>query len=297
MVVSAKKRRRVEAHRLTISGLGQAPDYGKVIHQAWQSLKTNRDRAHQYLTKHNCLFRADQRSEILRLLFFSYTAGYRPDILDTEQFAIGPNPLTESQTGVDWTHVLGGRVDDRYILLVERSQRGTSPSAIEVYLQWTLDRFFASQAERRKWQAEENIAVGLEAEPGTAFIDRLRQLTRVTRATVRTVRPNPGWDDLEKELGREAKESRAKKVEVIMAAKRNDTLALGHGIVDAIKAMAGQNKLDFAAIEGVEKDQPVKFNSTKYAKQEYENFATDSNGQVEHDDAWAKMEEFLTRLD
>jgi len=66
--------------------------------------------------------------------------------------------------------------------------------------------------------------MSLEAEPGEEFLKRLESLDRITNARLRIVRPNPGWKDLEAELGQMADDSDAHKAEVVARARRGSSL-------------------------------------------------------------------------
>jgi hypothetical protein len=225
----------------------------------------------------------------LRLRFLSFTTGYRPDILDTEAYSLGPNPLADSQTGVEWTHVLGGRVNGRYLLLCEKVQAGIWPSSIEQYLQWMIDKVHGQEWVGEETDDEENITVSLEPEPGAAFVQRINSLSRIRVATVRTVRPNPGWKDLETELAGEADESKAQKADVTMVAKRDASLAKSKGIVQAIKSMFASKELDYAAIEGERDGQKDHFTTKNLVERRRLSIKLDEGGQVDHSDAWAKL--------
>lgn len=185
----------------------------------------------------------------LRLRFFSFTTGHRPDILDTEDFNFTPNPLAPTQTGVEWTHVLGRLVNDRYLLLIERVQTGIHPGTIERYLQWMIDEFYKPLVSG-DGEDREPVTINLEAEPGEEFIQRLNSLSSVKKATIRVVRPNPGWADLESELAGEAEESDARKSEITMIARRRGSLSMDRGIITAIRNLFKQQNLDYAAIQG-----------------------------------------------
>lgn len=181
-------------------------------------------------SKSHALYNVSVRSGRLRLLFMSFTTGYRPDILDIESFDLGPNPLEESQTGVDWTHCVGGRVGKKYLLLIEKSQAGIWPRAIERYFQWLIDQ--TTEPEEEETQG---VVVNIEPLTDLSFVERLESFDRIKRATFRIPKPNPGWSDLEEELGQEADESDAAKAGVTMHARRLGTLRKGRGIVAAIK--------------------------------------------------------------
>jgi hypothetical protein len=233
------------------------------------------------------------------MLFLSFTTGYRPDILDTQEFAIQPNPLSEHQTGVEWTHVLAGPVGAQFLLLIERSQVGIWPTTIEAYLQWMIDRHPEPQprGDRRGSQQEETIVVSIEARPAQEFIARLDGLTRVTRATVRTVRPNPGWHDLETELGLEAGESDAHKAEVSMTARRRHSLSRSRGIVAAIRRLFQSRRLNYAAVQGEREGEQDSFTTQRLGEKKTIDFELDEHGQVQHEDAWQKLDDTMNRLE
>lgn len=127
-------RRRFEVHRLTIAGLSAGQEYGSLLIVARSAIPTLQDGVLVYGARSHLLYDLHlTEKQRMRIRFISYTTGHRPDILDTQAFAIGPNPLTETQTGIDWTHILGGKVGDRYLLLVERSRTAISPATAERY--------------------------------------------------------------------------------------------------------------------------------------------------------------------
>lgn len=86
-----------------------------------------------------------------------------------------------------------------------------------------IDRQYAPDTDPEDGEA---ITVSVEAEAGEEFLSRLNGLTRVSKAVVRTVRPNPGWSDLETELAREASASDAHKTEVTMTARRRGSCSV-----------------------------------------------------------------------
>lgn len=284
----AMKRRWVEVHKLTISGLEDGTRYGSFLRSTRREIDALSDAVWNHGGKSHALHRATIKDKRLRLRFLSFTTGYRPDILDTEGYSISPNPLGETQTGVEWTHVLGGKVNGRYLLLCEKVQSGIWPSTIESYLQWMIDNVYGQQWTGDNGEDDENITVNLESEPGSAFIQRINGLSRVRQATVRTVRPNPGWADLASELAGEADQSRAQKADVTMTARREDSLAKNKGIVQAIKEMFKSKELDYAAIEGEKDGQPDHFNTTKLVERKRLSFRLDDDGQVQTRDAWHK---------
>ena len=135
------KQRKIEVHRLTISGLPSGTAYGKFLH----NLRKRRSVAQMVMStqgKSHALNNTTLRNHRLRLRFLSYTKGHRPDVLDTQQFKLQANPLTPSQTNVEWTHLLGSFKGTRYVLLIERNVSGIWPSTVERYLQWAVDQFY-----------------------------------------------------------------------------------------------------------------------------------------------------------
>ncbi len=288
------RQRWVEAHRLTISELEQGSDYGLFIRDAREEIKTLADAVWTHGGKSHALEDARVVRHRLRLKFLSFTTGHRPDILDTRAYAVTANPLAENQTGIEWTHVLGGRVGNRYLLLCEKTQDGIWPSTVGGYLQWMIDRVHG-----QRWVGDEEedagyIVLNLEPEPSAAFLQRMSSLARIKQATVRIVRPNPGWRDLEGDLSREAQASRARRADVTMAARRGGSLSRDDGIIAAIQQMYRDNELDFAAIEGEKADGKMDhFSTKKLVARKRLSFRLDDGGQVEHQDAWAKLERMM----
>jgi len=291
------KRRWIEVHRLTISGLKKGTGYGSFLRHTYHDIESLSDAVWDHGGKSHALYKVRLTDKRLRLRFLSYTTGYRPDILDTEGYSIEPNPLAETQTGVEWTHVLGGKVNRRYLLLCEKVQSGVWPATVGHYLQWMIDKVYGQQWMGYEDEDNENIWVSLEPEPGVEFINRINGLSRIRLATIRTVRPNPGWRDLETELAREADESQAHKADITMTARRQASLAKNKGIVQTIKELFSSKELDYAVVEGERDGQNDHFNSKKLVERKRLSFRLDDGGQVDSADAWAKLGDLMDGQD
>jgi len=293
----AQKQRKIEIHRLTISGLPEGTAYGPFLSNLRGRTRPVADMVMKAGEKSHALNEASLRNHRLKLRFLSYTKGHRPDVLDTSEFSVQPNPLTPAQTNVEWTHVLGGLKNGRYILLIERNFNGLWPTTLERYLQTMVDRFYQPDELEEGEGDQEPVTVNLEAEPGPEFIARIDALDRITEATVRVVRPNPGWHDLETELGEKAGESDAKKVDLTMTARRKSTLSKQGGVIGWIRDAFGQRELGFAAIKGRKGRQTETFTTAKLGKHSMLNIETDDRGQIVAEDAWEQLSAMMDNLD
>lgn len=291
------KQRKIEVHRLTISGLPDGTAYGSFLRNLRGRTRPVDEMVMKAGEKSHALNEAALRNHRLRLRFLSYTKGHRPDVLDTSEFALHPNPLAESETNVEWTHVLGALKDDRYLMLVEKNVSGIWPTTLGRYLQWAVDKYYEPPEDEDRYGDREPVTINLEAEPGPEFLARMDALDRVTEATVRVVRPNPGWRDLDNMLGEKAGESDAKKVDLTMTARRRASLAKQGGILGWIREAFGQRELGFAAIKGRRGSQVESFNTEKLSKHAVLNIEMDEQGQILADDAWDKLSEIMDNLD
>lgn len=293
----ATKQRKIEVYRLTISGLPDGTPYGSFLRNLRGRRRPVAKMVMKAGEKSHALNEATLRNHRLRLRFLSYTKGHRPDVLDTDQFSLQPNPLTPAQTNVEWTHALGGLKNDHYILLIERNFEGIWPSTVERYLQWAVDKFYDPPKKDEAKADNKPITVTLLAEPGPEFLDRMDALDRVTEATVRIVRPNPGWRDLQTELGEKAGESDARKVDLVMTARRRASLSKKEGIVAWIRYAFREHELGFAAVKGRRGSQTDKFNTEKLSKHAAIAVEIDDRGQIVPDDAWTKLSKMMDDLD
>jgi len=288
----SNKERKVEVYRLTISGLDEDDTYGRFVVDVRRRGRQLSDLVMKSGDKSHALSDVKLQGIYLRLRFMSFTRGYRPEILDTEAFEVQPNPLSATQTGVEWTHILGARRGARYMMLIERNRRGIWPSSIEAYLQWMVDELH----NRRPGNNAEPVTVSLEADPGPEFLQRLERLDRITEATVRVVRPNPGWQDLDTELGSVAQESDAQKAEITLKARRRSTLKQQVGFIQWMRNKLGQGQLDFAAIKGRHGAVSDSFNTEKLGKHAILDLEVNDGGQVVSPDAFAKMTRMMDDL-
>lgn len=291
------KQRKIEVHRLTISGLPEGTAYGTFLCNLRGRRRPVAAMVMKAGEKSHALNEAAVRNHRLRLRFLSYTKGHRPDVLDTNEFALHPNPLADSETNVEWTHVLGALKGGRYLLLVEKNVAGLWPTTLERYLQWAVNAFYEPADVEDGSGDREPVTINLEAEPGPEFLDRMEALDRVTEATVRVVRPNPGWRDLETELGEKAGESDAKKVDLTMTARRRASLRRQGGILGWIRDAFRRRDLAFAEIKGRRGGQAESFNTEKLGKRATVSIEMDERGQVVADDAWAKLSLMMDNLD
>jgi hypothetical protein len=291
----ATKRRKFEIHKLTISGMIDGTDYRTIIRDSRRKIKSLGDAVWEHGGKSHALQRIDmggKKGERLRLRFLSYKTGYRPDILDTVDFSIEPNPLSENQTGVDYTHVVLSLADDeRWLLVVEKIQGGIFPSAIGLYIDWML--YETGIPEDVRISEDTPIVVSVEPEPSETFIQRINDLTRITKASLRIVRPNPGFDDLDSELAAEADDSDAAHAEVGMSARRGSTLSKVAGIIAHIKTRFNERNLGHAAIAGEKDGAPDSFTTEQLGQKAYRNVELDERGQVRPTDAYNQAEDVL----
>lgn len=274
------RQRRVEAHRLTISGLSRGTSYVELLEQCFDKA-TMDDLQYDGATKQHFLHEVVASGQGLFLRFISYRSGHRPDIVNTSDLTLRTTPLKRTETGVEWTNCWLGKKHGRHYLIVERNSTGIWPTTIEEYLQWFLGRMLPDFAEY--------LVVTLEPEPGPEFVSRLENLDRIMVATYRVTRPNPGWSDLESEMARESQDSDARKTEVSMYAKRGGTLSKVNGIVKAIRDSFAERRLDHAKIKGERSGIPETLNTDKLVLHRYIRFRLDAFGQVDHKDAMKKM--------
>jgi hypothetical protein len=288
------KQRKVEFYRLTISGLPEGTGYGTFIRKLRGKSQLAATMVMRSGDKSHALKEASLRKSRLRLRFLSYTKGHRPDILDTNRFSLEPNPLSPDQTNVEWTHAIGAKKGNRYLLLIERNNSGIWPSTIERYIQSIIEKFYEPP---EKEPENEPITVTLEAEPGPEFLDRINSLDRITEATIRVARPNPGWRDLQDSLGENAGASDAQKVAITMTSRRRATLSKVKGIMKWIKEAFLSQELGFAAVKGYAKGRKEEFNTEKLGMRASMNFELDERGQVRAEDAWKKLSKMMDEID
>lgn len=291
------KRRKLELYKLTISGMRDDVDYQEFLFSLWANLGNRQGRIFTPGGKGHSL---DQLREIqghLWFQFFSFSEGERPEVLDTEDMSISENPLTDSEALLHWTHALGKRLLDRYVILLERVQTGIWPTKVEHYLQWLIDNPTNKQiATRATANSDEPISVSLELEPDASFLKVIDSMERVISASVRIVRPNPGWGDYEDLLSDEAKDSDAHSAEVTMNARRGASLSMTDGIIEAMREGYRKNKLGRAVVEGDVDGERKRVTTASHGKSQYKYLETNENGNVLHQAALDKFFEALGKM-
>ena len=290
------KRRKVEVHCLTISGLPAGTAYGRFIRNTRRRFRDFGRGEWKHSDKTHALKSAAVHNRRLRLRFYTYKGGFRPDVIDTQTHHISDSPYDETQAGLEYTHALGGRISGRYILLIEKTQGGLWPRQMEDYLQWLIDEFHQSEESTEGEEEPEPVTISLEPDPSEEFITRMNSLDRITKATVRTVCPNPGWGDLETELAGESQASDSHKTEVTMSARRNRTLSKTGGIVQAIRDLFLRSELHLARIEGKRGSESDSFSTEKLNKYRFVRMEVDDDGQVNDSSAWESLAGMMDSL-
>jgi len=91
------KRRKLELYELTISGMHEDVDYQKFLRSLWSNLETRENRIFTPGGKGHALDRLQITKGNLWFQLFSFAAGERPEVLDTDDMSISENPLTASE--------------------------------------------------------------------------------------------------------------------------------------------------------------------------------------------------------
>ena len=288
------KRRKIEVYRLTIAGLKPNVDYLSLLRRAWNGINDGQKVVLTIGGRSHVLHELKQTQKVLWLQFISYSEGERPEVINTKSLSIKRNPLSANETQLYWTHAVVAARKDRVNMLIERVQTGIWPTRIEEYLQWLFD-LPDNQKLLAEVQADprEPLTVNLELETDKSFMKQVLGMERIIAATVRIVRPNPGWKDYEDLLSKEALASDAKHADVGMHARRNASLRKNDGIVQAIKDLDQQNRLGRAVVEGEVDKERTTISTDQHGKSKYMYLPTDSDGNVEHDAALMKFLEYL----
>lgn len=291
------KRRKLELYRLTISGMSDGADYQKFLIALWSNLETRDKRVFSPGGKRHALDQLRTVKGNLWFQFFSFAEGERPEVLDTEDMSISENPLTESEALLHWTHAMGKRLDDRYVMLCERVQAGTWPSKMEHYLQWLIEHpDNEAVTAKATVDGDEPISVSLELEADASFLELVNSMERIASASVRINRPNPGWGDYEDLLGPEAKDSDAQSAEIKMNARRGASLAKKDGIVAAMREAHEKNKLGRAIVEGDVDGERKRVSTESHGKSQYKYLETSQDGNVLHQSALDKFFEAMGKM-
>jgi hypothetical protein len=292
------KRRKIEVYRLVISGLKEKSDYLQLVRRARNSIEDEHGVVQTIGEKSHVLHEVRLTRQALWLRFYSYSGGERPDVIDTESLNIKPNPLSDNETQVYWTHALVAKRPRRVVMLIERVQTGIWPSRIEDYLQWLFERP-ENESLLAEVQADpsEPVTVNLELETDKSFMKQVDQMDRIIAATLRIIRPNPGWMDYDDLLSKEAQASDAKYADVGMHARRNASLKKDDGIIKAMKDLDQHDKLGRAVVEGEVEGEQRTISTEKHGKSQYKNLPTNPEGIVAHDAAIEKFLEYLDEVD
>jgi len=288
------KLRIIEIYRLTISGLPASMTYGqlfqaitKVLHREQRYIKVN--------SKHHSVeimpaSGEQSRRTVHRLRFTSYKEGSRPDVLNTETSKIQKNPLPTYLESVEYTHAILCRDKERYLLVLEHNGQGIWANTIAHFIEIVCNKYY-SDIFIADTPSKEGIVVNLVPVPGESFRTKLLNLERITKATLRIVKPNPCWDDYEFLLGDMAKESNAGVIDITSIAPRRRGLSKKFGIVRYILDLFTHEHLDRAIVEGQTKDKTKeKYSTEADGIKEHVSVPTDAKGQVDSSAIYAKMD-------
>ncbi|MDR1140306.1 MAG: hypothetical protein LBL62_01345 [Planctomycetaceae bacterium] len=276
------KKRTIEFYVLTISGLPKETDYWNLLEQV-VSITVAKQRERSAGDKADILYSARKQKNRIEMRFGTYSAGTRPDVIDTETLKIEKSPLLPTQTSIQYTHLLGVKNSERYYILLEKVQNGVWASNFADYIYWLLEL----SAEKFSLNTQD-LDVNIEPVPSPAFIERLNALEIISEASIRIVRPNPGWEDLETALGDQSQKSGSSKTEITMRAKRNESLNKSTGIVKTIK----EGHSDYARVCGKKaNNEPDKFSTENLKRTEKINIPPSVNGQIDPNIIWTALTE------
>lgn len=294
---------KIEYYRLTISGLPEVTDYNQLLLNIVKK-KSVIERVIKRNTKSHSIYKLQTSRNGIFLRFMSYAKGYRPDILNTDNFTIHANPLKPVETNVDWTHTYGFYPDSdmkRYIIMVERNFNGLWASSLEYYLDKIITLHYKDIQEEIITQYRDfnysQIDVALDPVPGDEFLQRVQALNRIKEVKLRVTRPNPGWGDLESMLADEADDSKAHRYELSMNAKRGKSLEKKTGIVKYILDLFRKKSLGYASFKGETGGKRDEFSTENLGKVSFIDLETDSFGQVNPEDAFEKLSSVAENFD
>lgn len=291
------KRRKLELYRLTISGLKDKVDYKKFLVDCWNNLKEDDQNVFVSGGKSHSLDTISRTKGNLWIRFYSFTPGERPDVINVNSHSIRPNPIKDNEALLHWTHAMAKQLTDRFVILVERVQTGIWPSKIETYLQWMVDHELNESLRKRATaKTDEPITINLELEADKSFFNLVDSMDRIASATVRIVRPNPGWQDYDKLLGDEASASDARIAEVTMKARRGASLSKNDGIVQAMRDLDQNNRLGRAVVEGDLDGESKAVSTDSHGKSQFKYLATNDDGNVIANQALDKFFETMGNM-
>lgn len=283
-----QKARTLEVYRLTISGLPEGISYNQLFKKIIKIIPEDQ----KYFiinSKHYSLAKCkvNKEDDSLELQFTSYKEGNRPDVLNTETNTIQDNPLPLNLESIEYTHALGCPKKDRYLLILERNSQGIWPNTVAKLIELICKKYSMYLFEKR---LREEIIVNLEPVPGSSFQEKVKKLKRITKATLRIVKPNPCWDDLENELGDLSDKSNARMIEVTTSAPRGKSLKKKDGLVHYILDLLAKKQLDRAVIEGRTEDKTKeKYTTTEESVKEQVSISLDDKGQVNSNEIYNEM--------
>ena len=117
--MSKPKRRKIEVYRLIISGLKDDADYLQLLRRARTAIKEELNVVQTGGDKSHALHEVKLMRGSLWLRFYSYSEGERPDVINTKSLNIKPNPLSDNETQVYWTHALISPLKKRVVMLTQ----------------------------------------------------------------------------------------------------------------------------------------------------------------------------------
>jgi hypothetical protein len=174
------------------------------------------------------------------------------------------------------------KTSGKYYLLLEKYRDGIWASNLEAYILWLLEKFSGYESDK--------LDVNIEPAPSKEFIKRLDALETISEVTIRVVRPNPGWDDLDTALGRESDESGSSKTDVTMKSKRSESLNKKRGIIAAVKDRFSKGILGYAKIKGKKQDKKEDvFSTEKLCRSDKHSILTDDKGLIVEETAMSLL--------
>ena len=285
--------RTMELHHFTISGIGKKQNYCVFLQKLLSEAVADGVPVLKLGGKSHVLsevVEARDGEEYSYMRFYSYKTGSRPDIITITSQHIEESPLSVDQTFIEWTHALIISVQHVWYLGIEKNSQGIFPKSIEKYLQWLCDKYINTDGK--------DVSISVEPVPSAEFIERLKALSSVKKATIRYARPNPcDWDELESSILQGADESYATKAKVEMSSGKNAGLSQTSGIVKEIRDKYEQHTLGYASIEGVTAEgKNDMFNTSKLITKDTVSTEVDDNGRIIKSSLLRCLKNFALRM-
>lgn len=227
-----------------------------------------------------------KRGALLLMVFASYAIGDHPDVINTTNMAIQPNPLSDDQEMITYSHAVVWQGTSGYLLLLDTIRGGFSKGGMDKFLKECFRSMGVSAP-------IDMVAVSPEED----FYTRVRNFDRVVSFSIRFKRhDNPGISRALNNIADKADEAGAASVETVTKSFRGGSLSVDKGMIPWGKEQMELGEVDRLSAEGYLNDRECRLSTDRLDQKYVVNVEAGRNGKPRSADLFKQLSDIVEEI-